>query len=800
MPYSEIILSTHAFIKKSELSGSVDKAKKLFHIVSKFEPDVSVDIFAETATHFGFPLHYRDFSAHTDNLIDARTLGAEASFSLKKDFELRDMQKPIIESFLQSIAKGKTGWLLNSPTGSGKCLGKGTPVLMYDGTIKAVEDVVVGDLLMGPDSKPRRVESLARGRELLYKVIPTKGEPYIVNKSHILSLRITGTRVKDSISGHRSGDIVNLSVTDYLSKNKTFVHCAKGWRTGVEFSYKATPSTLPPYFLGLWLGDGTSRTCSISNPDQEILDYLNDFVGNIGYTLVNNEKRDGFCPVYTIANKEESGTFSNVVLNALRHYELLKYKHIPHVYKTASRSDRLDLLAGIIDSDGHLSNGVYDLVFKSKVLAEDVVFVARSLGFAAYIVECVKKCTTTGASGTYFRISISGTLQCIPCRVLRKRANERKQVKDVLNTGIRVEPMEVGYYFGFTISGPDRLFLLGDFTVTHNTVMGCAMIQALKRATLIIVPRDNLIKQWVDRILSVTDLTRDDIGIAQQDVCDYKGKKIVVGMVHSLAKDKYTEEFKNYFGCVVWDEVHVVGAQTFSQTIGMFHAKYRIGMSATLSRKDGMEDVYKLAIGQVNLSPAKLTTLVSPKVFIRPFKTAKKHPYLSKMKDAKSRRGVLISELANDTARNALIAVYAKKFADSGRRIVIFSDRVEQLKFLKDVLTKRHGMSAASIGLFTGSTKDGDRKVILQHSKIILATFGVMAMGVDVPDLRAIIFGTPLSDVAQAVGRILRLCEGAKDPVVLDIVDSAYPDCVRWGHTRQKYYVDIAKATLYEVT
>lgn len=452
MPYSEIILSTHAFIKKSELSGSVDKAKRLFHIVSKFEPDVSVDIFAETSTHFGFPLYYRDFSLHTEHLVDVRTMGAEASFTLKEDFELRDMQKPVIDSFLQSIANGKTGWLLNSPTGSGK------------------------------------------------------------------------------------------------------------------------------------------------------------------------------------------------------------------------------------------------------------------------------------------------------------------------------------------------------------TVMGCAMIQALGRATLIIVPRDNLIKQWIERILDFTNLKRDDIGIAQQDVCDYRGKKIVVGMVHSLAKDKYTEEFKSYFGCVVWDEVHVVGAQTFSQTIGMFPAKYRIGMSATLSRKDGMEDVYKLAIGQVNLSPAKLTTLVSPKVFIRSFKTTKKHPYLSKMKDAKSRRGVLISELANDTARNALIAVYAKKFADSGRRIIIFSDRVEQLKFLKDVLTKRHGMSAASIGLFTGSTKEGNRKVILQHSKIILATFGVMAMGVDVPDLRAIIFGTPLSDVAQAVGRILRLCEGAKDPVVLDIVDSAYPDCVRWGYMRQKYYVDTAKATLYEVT
>jgi superfamily II DNA or RNA helicase len=169
------------------------------------------------------------------------------------------------------------------------------------------------------------------------------------------------------------------------------------------------------------------------------------------------------------------------------------------------------------------------------------------------------------------------------------------------------------------------------------------------------------------------------------------------------------------------------------------------------------------------------------------------------MRDAKSRRGVLISELSNDLARNALIAVYVKKFMASDRRVLIFSDRIEQLKFLRDILTKKHGIKLANIGLFTGRCKDAERQKILSESKIILATFGVMSMGVDVPDLRALVFATPLSDAAQSVGRILRLCENTKDPVVLDIVDVAYDDCVKWAANRQRYYRNVAQAKLYTV-
>ena len=94
----------------------------------------------------------------------------------------------IIESVILNDGETITGlWSRQS----GKCLARGTPVMLHDGTIRPVEEIRVGDLLMGDDSAPRRVLSLARGRERMVRVVPTAGyhEPYTVNRSHILSVQ-----------------------------------------------------------------------------------------------------------------------------------------------------------------------------------------------------------------------------------------------------------------------------------------------------------------------------------------------------------------------------------------------------------------------------------------------------------------------------------------------------------------------------------------------------------------------------------------------------------------------------------
>ena len=105
--------------------------------------------------------------------------------------EQRDFQRVAHDALRNGARAGHKNQMLMAPTGAGKCLGKDTPVLMADGTTKLVQYVVAGDRLMGADGTARNVLSVASGRELLYRVKPKKGDAYVVNASHILSLKKT---------------------------------------------------------------------------------------------------------------------------------------------------------------------------------------------------------------------------------------------------------------------------------------------------------------------------------------------------------------------------------------------------------------------------------------------------------------------------------------------------------------------------------------------------------------------------------------------------------------------------------
>lgn len=354
--------------------------------------------------------------------------------------------------------------LVCSPQGSGKCHKKDTPVLMHDGTTKFVQDVAVNDLLMGPDSLPRRVVSLARGQDQMFEIRPKKGESFTVNAAHILSLKFSGNDY-----GLKTGDIVNLPVQEFLQKNKDFKFRSMLWRSPVEFEPK--PVLIDPWMLGYWLGDGDSSKPEITTIDSEVVNAASLCAEASGLSLY--AKQDGRNCHYSLRQEIRRKDSNRFTVN-LKHYELLKNKHVPQQYKSNSREVRLQLLAGLIDSDGSLSGGGYDWINKNKQLAEDFVWLCRSVGLAAYLTPCEKSCKRPDGimfTGTYYRVSVSGDCSIIPCRVKRKQASERRQKKNVLVTNFEILDAGYGEYFGFEVDGPDRLYLLGDFTVTHNSVL-----------------------------------------------------------------------------------------------------------------------------------------------------------------------------------------------------------------------------------------------------------------------------------------------------------------------------------------
>lgn len=374
--------------------------------------------------------------------------------------------------WVEEVAAGEGATLaLTGGVGTGKCLAKGTPVLMHDGRILPVEQVRVGEAVMGPDSQPRRVLNTTSGAAPLYQVTPTKGDPYVVNGDHVLSLVMSGRG-----SGFKPGDVVNIPVREFLAMPKHFKAEAKGYRVGVEFPECSLE--MDPYMLGLWLGDGDSDRPVITNPEPEVEEYIHAYADAHSLT-VSERNNGGAANAYRIGS---SGTVAdpNPATTALRSYGLLGNKHVPHEYLANSRANRLVLLAGLIDTDGSLSCGGYEITVKQKELADGILYLCRSLGFAAYS-RVKMACATNTPQRTmrpYHRIFISGDLSEVPVRVERKRAPARLQPKNVLRTGVRVEPVGIGDYYGFAVDG-DHLFLLGDFTVTHNSHLMYAAIRAL---------------------------------------------------------------------------------------------------------------------------------------------------------------------------------------------------------------------------------------------------------------------------------------------------------------------------------
>lgn len=300
---------------------------------------------------------------------------------------------------------------------AGKCLSRDTAILMHDGSRKMSQDIESGDVIMGVDSKPRIVLSTTTGREKMYEVIPTKGDPWGCNESHILSLRWSSKVIK----GTEKGGIYNIPVKEYLEHTQCAQNHLKLWRTDVD--YPAKEHDLEPYMLGVWLGDGT-----------------------------HNDLRD-----------------TNVYGN----------KHIPNEYLIDSRANRLELLAGLIDSDGYLSKkkgnaSGYEIIQKRKELAENIHILANSLGFYSSIrkkLAKMKRSDGTIYECDVYRVKIYGDLYKIPCKVKRKIAHKFEyhvNRRNPLRVGFKLVDKGIGDYYGFTLDG-DGLFLLGDYTVTHNT-------------------------------------------------------------------------------------------------------------------------------------------------------------------------------------------------------------------------------------------------------------------------------------------------------------------------------------------
>lgn len=501
-------------------------------------------------------------------------------------------QIPAVDAVGEHLTK-HASTLLVMATGLGKCLARGTKVLMFDGRPKCVEDIDVGDLLMGPDSLPREVTTTASGRDHMFQVTPKKGEPYTVNYDHVLCIKLTaGKGITKKLAGYHYGDIIDMPLSELRSMSKTFQHCAKGFRVGIDFPERGLP--IPPYWLGLWLGDGASKSSDIHNTDPEIENYLRNF-GQIHGLNFRKRQYNGKCPVYVNSGKKGQ---RSPLITQLRSLGVLNNKHIPWIYKCNSREQRLFLLAGLIDSDGYLiPGGGFEITVKQQVFAEDIAYLARSLGFAAYMKLKKARCQT-GVEGTYFRVQISGDCSVIPTLIARKKSPVRRQKKDVLVHGIKSKYIGDGEYFGFTLDRDGR-FLLGDFTVTHNTVIAAEVIKRFYertgRSALFLADRDHLIWQSKAAIEEHTGLSVGvEMNVHRAEHSLFAKDKVIVSTVQTQISGRPKKRMERFrpeeFGLVIIDECHQSAAPTYATIWNHYRQNPNIkllGITATPVRADG---------------------------------------------------------------------------------------------------------------------------------------------------------------------------------------------------------------------
>jgi hypothetical protein len=205
--------------------------------------------------------------------------------------------------------------------------------------------------------------------------------------------------------------------------------------------YEEQPIQIDPYILGLWLGDGHSRLSSLTSIDKIIIDRWYKYAEELGLSVKKTYRKDRESNIkkgeterlysYDINSGTKFGKKDrNIFLKYLTDYNLIKNKHIPDCYLKNNKDVRLQVLAGIIDTDGYYDKGVYEVIQKSKKLSLDICTLATSLGFYTQITKCKKICTNskTKAWNYYYRIyiSINQNSPIIPVILERKKAQTVK--------------------------------------------------------------------------------------------------------------------------------------------------------------------------------------------------------------------------------------------------------------------------------------------------------------------------------------------------------------------------------------
>ncbi len=377
-------------------------------------------------------------------------------------------------------AKKETRVVVMGSVDSGKCFQKGTDILLYDRTTKKVEDIRVGDKVIGADGEIANVIETHNGTGQLYTVKQKSGLDYTVNGQHELSLVLIkpqndywddvnccfvveyiqnlqhyrvwfDTLMEAGLFLHKKNleptynkhcDIVKISVEEYLKLSPRVKEVLHGYKPKF-LDFQEQNVDIDPYFIGLWIINSSLYNMTIRLHDTKIIEYVDNYMTSRSIQYTKTVETDHI--VFSI--------WDTRFIHQLHKYEVVARKHVPHEYIFNSKKTRLAVLAGIVDALGYYENNWHNVAVHSKRIADDINFVLQTLG------ACINK-PERQTSKDAIHVTKIPVLNTVKPKIYST---------DAQTTEIEIVKDEIGEYYGFQIDNRSQLFVAPDFTVWHNS-------------------------------------------------------------------------------------------------------------------------------------------------------------------------------------------------------------------------------------------------------------------------------------------------------------------------------------------
>lgn len=429
-----------------------------------------------------------------------------------------------------------------------ECFDPDTEVLMYDRSVRKIKDIHIGDKVLGPDGTPRTVLDECEGVDKMYRIHSGTGcDDQIVNSRH--KIYYTEYNHFKKTYTDKLATPLELMKEDlhksYIKQNRYLK------RVHPTDNNVSSNLLLDPYYLGLWLGDGFTNSPAIINEDIEVIKWLSEYAESNGMTTTILSDKN--VPIIYLKNKVYN--HKNPIKDALQYYGILNRKDIPDDYLHGSVEDKLQLIAGLIDTDGHFSKRDRIYTFSQcesrKHIVDKLAFIARSLGFKCslhmYKTAGTKHiCGNKSTCQNTYTLRIIDGLYNIPCKIARKKHHwVQKRTKRTL-TNFKVSYSHIGKYKGITTDG-DHFFVLKDFTVVHNCQWGIPGREggkpaAFNQITSLDLTMSNVIAEYIQLMDKIEQLAGTITGITEQRQGAISTSELVGNIERSVLQSSHITE------------------------------------------------------------------------------------------------------------------------------------------------------------------------------------------------------------------------------------------------------------------